>query len=347
MNAPYQCQHILYAKGIALRFEPDCGFLRDLSIRDSGRSVQPLHRVPWSGDQMPSDTPPHLGRMEGDFFCAPFADGGGTAPILHGWPANGLWRVAPRPGGAASLTAELAQKVQGAVVTKSLHLRDGHPFVYQRHVFEGGHGTISVANHAMVSLPRGGLLSFSPKAHFRTPDAPPEPDPARGRSALAYPSLCRDPRQFPTKDGGTLDLTRYPFRPGHEDFVVATEASGRSLGWTAVVRLGFGELYLSLRDPGMLPHTMLWHSDGGRDYAPWSGRHRSCLGIEEGHAPHMLGEAGGLPLGHLDIRHAIGALAWPSEERVQDVVAEGGRLIVTGEEGAQRSVPFDPSHLYS
>jgi hypothetical protein len=97
----------------------------------------------------------------------------------------------------------------------------------------------------------------------------------------------------------------------------------------------------------MLPITMLWQSDGGRDYAPWSGRHRACLGIEEGHAPHMLGEAGGLPLaGRLDIRHATGVIAWPSEARVASVEPQDDRLAVTGEDGTRREVPFDLGHLF-
>lgn len=339
--------HHLAALGAEVWLDPACGMLRGLTVQDQGRSLRPLHRVPWAEEALSPDTLPHLRQMEGDFFCAPFADGGGVTQLFHGHPANGEWQVAHRADGSAWLTAILTQTVQGARVSKSLHLLDGHPFLYQRHLFEGGHGTISVANHAMVSLPNGGRLSFSPKAHFRTPDAPPEPDPTRGRSALAYPALSRDPTAFPAASGGTLDLTRYPFLPLHEDIVVATEAAGRRLGWAAVVRLGLGEVYLSLRDPGLLPITMLWHSDGGRDYAPWSGRHRACLGVEEGNAPHILGEAGGLPLGHLDIRHATGVIAWPSEERVQDVVAEDGQLIITGEAGAQRSVPFDLGHLYA
>ncbi|MGL4238382.1 hypothetical protein [Tabrizicola sp.] len=337
--------HRLSARGIDLGFDPDCGFICDLTVHDEGRSVQPMHRVPWIGETLPSDTSPHLHRMQGDFFCAPFADGGGTAPIPHGWPANAFWSITAH--GPQMLEARLVRDVEGATVTKKLTLQDGHPFVYQSHRLDGGSGTLSVANHAMVTLPDGGLISFSPKTSFRTPSQPPESDPACGRSALAYPAIASDPRAFPAADGGTLDLTRYPFRPGHEDFVVATEAPGSPLGWTAVVRLGRGDLYLSLHNPAQLPMTMLWHSDGGRDYAPWSGRHRACLGVEEGFAPHMLGEEGGLALGgSLDIRHAIGCIAWPSEARVTQVAAAVDSLTVTGETGESRSVPFDLSHLF-
>ena len=44
------------------------------------------------------------------------------------------------------------------------------------------------------------------------------------------------------------------------------------------------DLVLVLKNPAELPVTMLWFSNGGRDYAPWSGRHRGVLGIEDGRA---------------------------------------------------------------
>jgi hypothetical protein len=338
-------RHTLSTGGISLRFAPDCGFLCDLTVTDGGRQLRPMHRAPWIGEPMPADTAPHLGQMQGDFFCAPFCDGGGDAPIFHGWPANAAWAVSNHQ--ADRLEAHMPHMVQGADVTKRITLRDGHPFVYQSHRFDGGTGTISVANHAMVTLPRGGLISLSPKRRFATIAAPLETDPARGRSALAYPAESTDPHHFPAADGGTLDLTRYPFCAGHEDFVIATEAEGSPLGWAAVVRLGQGDLYLSLRNPLQLPMTMLWHSDGGRDYAPWSGRHRACLGVEEGFAPHMLGQPGGLALGGvLDVRHAIGCIAWPSKARVTGVSATRDSLTVTADSGLVRTVAFDLAHLF-
>jgi len=338
----------LAASGISARFEPDCGFVGDLVIDDDGHRIAPLHRAPWIGEAMPPDLPPHLARLQGDFFCAPFGDGGGDAPVLHGWTANGLWQIQDRARDSAKLVAALDRDVQGARVTKRLCLRPGHPFLYQSHRFEGGHGPLSAANHAMLALPDGGLLSFSAKSVFRTPDTALEADPARGCSALEYPAASADPRVFPRADGGSADLTRYPVAPGHEDFVVGIEAGDSPLGWTAVVLQRQGALFLSLRDPQQLPMTMLWFSDGGRDYAPWSGRHRNCLGVEEGCAPHMLGAPGGLTLGdRLDIRHAIGAIAWPTEERVSAVRVSEGSLEVTGEGGHQRRVPFDSGHLFN
>lgn len=335
--------HHLTTSGISLTMDPDCGMLCDLTLQDGGQTLRPMHIVPWIGEALPPDLPPHLRRMQGDFFCAPFGNGG--ADIIHGWPANGVWQ-GPAGHDTTRVVARLTRPVQGATLTKHLCLVAGHPFVYQSHVFSGGKGTVSAANHAMVSLPHGGLISFSPKAHFRTPATPPETDPAKGRSALGYPASSVDPSRFPSAAGGTLDLNRYPWLADHEDFVVATEAAGSPLGWTAVVRLGFGEVFLSLRNPLQLPVTMLWQSDGGRDYAPWSGRHRNCLGVEEGFAPHMLGKPGGFVLGGtVDIRHAIGAIAWPGEALVTSITANATTLSVTGQDGSQRIIPFELAHL--
>lgn len=337
------------ARGISFRFDPDCGFLRALVVSDQGQRIAPMHRVPWAREVLAPEIPSHLRDMEGDFFCAPFAACDAGSP-MHGWPANGHWQVQ----GGPVLRATLGHPVRGALVVKELSVTDDHPFVYQRHVFVGGSGTVSVANHAMVSLPDGGLIRWSPKRWFESAPAMPEPDPARGRSALAYPARSADPRAFPRTGGGTADLTRYPWTPGHEDFVVGVEAPGHVLGWTAVTRPAQGDLYLSLRHAQRLPMTMMWHSDAGRDYAPWNGRHRGCLGVEEGLAPHMLGVgapadmAAGLALspdGTAEVRHAIGAIAWPSGEPVAAVTSAPGSLTVTGEGGATRTLPFRDGFL--
>jgi hypothetical protein len=117
----------------------------------------------------------------------------------------------------------------------------------------GGQGAISTANHSMISLPHGGIVRFSPKRWFETPASPLEDGPARGRSCLGYPARSADPRHYPAADGGKIDLTRYPFRPAHEDFVVALEAQDSPLGWTVVIRPTEGDLYLSLRNPRRFP----------------------------------------------------------------------------------------------
>jgi hypothetical protein len=342
------------AEGIRLSFDLHGGFIRQFTVSDDGREIAPLHRAPWvgTGETMPSDADPLMERLGGDFFCAPFGAREGSSPF-HGWSPNSDWSViAEAPG---RIRALLLRQVFDASLVKELTLNDGHPFVYQRHVFVGGTGRVAVANHANVSVPYGALIRTSRKLCWETPRNPQESDPARGRSGLRYPARSADPTAFPGRDG-PVDLTRYPWNPRHEDFVAGLEATGHALGWTAVTRPHEGDLYLSLRNARALPMTMLWHSNGGRDYAPWSGRHFGCLGVEEGAADHMLGQSteadlsgpgalGLVPDGTVEVRHVTGAIAWPGGEPVAAVRVEPEGLSITGEGGQRRVVPFDAGFL--
>ncbi|MCX7888344.1 MAG: hypothetical protein N2422_01275 [Rhodobacteraceae bacterium] len=355
---------MLAAEGIEVAFEAACGFVAAMTVTDGDRRIGMLHRAPWAGtdEAMPPDAAAHLRGLKGDFFCAPFAARSADGSDFHGWPANGHWTSVP--GGSAGCRRwVLDHAVEGATLVKELSVADGQPFLYQRHVFLGGRGDLPVANHAMITLPEGGHLRFSPKRWFETPATPLETDPARGRSRLRPATRATDPQAFPAAGGGTLDLTRYPWAGRDEDFVAAIEAEGSPLGWTAVSRTGRGDLFLSLRDPRALPMTMLWHSNGGRDYPPWNGRHIACLGVEEGAALHVLGQsaretpdpltAGGMaacltldPEGTAELRHVLGMIAWPSGEPVASVVLSGDVLAVTGEGGARRDLPIRGRFLF-
>ena len=340
-----------FARGIGFQFSPQCGIVSAFVVQDQGRQISMMHRAPWVGSNitLPPGAPPHQAYLEGDFFCAPFSDASADNAPLHGWPANGLWQIYDETD-ATSLRCVLTQTVMGATVEKHLSLTDDHPFLYQCHRFTGGQGAISAANHAMISLPNGGVLRFSPKRWFGTPADAPETDPARGRSSLRYPARSDDPATFPAKDVGVVDLTNYPYGPAHEDFVIAVEQENSHLGWTAVTRPIEGDLYLSLRHPRKLPMTMLWHSNGGRDYAPWNGCHRGCLGIEDGVAWPLIkgsvpyaGQVASVklaPVGETDVRHITGCIAWPTGEAVHDVRLADDELTVIGEQGAQRILPI-------
>jgi hypothetical protein len=341
----------LQAEGISIGWQADCGMITHLRVQDGVRLVDMLHRAPWIGESLPPGLPPHLPRLAGDFLCAPFGDASADGAPLHGWAANAHWTEVEATGSSARHVLDLP--VMGALLEKELVLRDGHPFVYQRHVFRGGQGSIPVANHAMLSLPEGAVIRTSPKRFYETPGVALEPDAARGRSILTYPMRSE------TGVLGGVDLLTYPLGTRHEDFVTGVEAVGHALGWTAVLRAD-GDLYLSLRDARRLPLTMFWHSNGGRDYAPWSGRHLGVLGVEEGvglallgvsreQEPDSLTAAGqpvGLQLGGVaEVRHVTGCIHWPSRQPLADAQILDGALRLTGDAGAVREVPFDAAFL--
>jgi hypothetical protein len=356
------------AKGIRVALDLRAGHVRSLEIEADGRTLRPLHTAPWVDD--PSITgdesiPPNLRLLSGDFFCAPFGLSDVEPAPSHGWTANSPWRhVETRPApGAITALYRLERPVMGAVVEKALTLRDGHPFLYETHTFIGGHGSLPVANHAMTRFPAGGRLSFSPKAFAETPRRAPEPDPGRGRSRLAYPAHEADPTRMPTADGGTADITRYPFAERHEDVVMLVEAPGHALGWIAAARFDSRDLFISLKNPADYPVTILWFSNGGRDYAPWNSRHVGVLGMEEGRiysthghkaaiAANPLNEAGIptalalSPDGRVEVRNVVGGLPLPAgADAVEQVEPAEGQLILRFAGGGRLAVPYDDRFL--
>jgi hypothetical protein len=253
--------------------------------------------------------------------------------------------------------------VLGARVIKEFRIRDGHPFLYERHVFIGGTGAVPVANHAMTRFEQGGRLSFSPKRHAETATKPPEGDPARGRSKLAYFSRFEDTSRAPMADGTFADLSRYPISERHEEFVMLVEAAGRNLGWLCATRPDKLDLFISLKNPATYPVTFLWFSNGGRDYKPWNGRHFGVLGVEEGRSfsgnghrasiePNDLSRMGIAtaltldPDGEAEVRNVIGGLPTAAGfDLVSKVEASPGRIEFVGSDGSRLAAPYDDAFL--
>ncbi len=348
----------LSVNGASLRIDPAIGNIEHLTFDLAGRPVAVLHRAPWLDEpeaQGNGALAPVERRLSGDFLCAPFGGAGAGVPI-HGWPANSPWAVTDhsRTDAGASATLVLERDVQGAWVEKTLRLCHDMPMLYQTHSIIGGSDGLSVGHHPMVHMAAGGWLSFSPKRVALTPDAPLEP----GRGWLRYPAQSVNLSAFPGA-AGPVDLHRYPEAAGHEDFITLVEAHDSPLGWTVVIRQAEDDLVIVLKDPAVLPVTMLWFSNGGRDYAPWNGRHTGVLGVEDGCASgaggidaargpnpvSALGVPTVLPLApgktHT-LRHVIGAARRPAGwQRIASVGVGQGELVLTEANGQTLRLPFD------
>ena len=358
--------HTISAAGIALTLDLQAGMIRSMTIDRDGRRIEPLHAAPWLDEPEIQDDetlPPHLRGLAGDFFCAPFGLNDVEPAPMHGWPANGRWASfgETRTADGVSASFVLDRSVFGARIEKTLRLRDGHPFVYQTHVLLGGRGSITAAHHAMTRMPHGGQLSFSPKAYAATPPTPLEPDPKKGRFALQYPAETTDLAAVPLAAGGTVDIRTYPVAERSEDFVMLVEAPGSRLGWAAALRHGSQDLVLSLKNPETLPLTLLWLSNGGRDYPPWNGRHTGVLGLEEARCYSALGHAAsisdnplrqsGIPtsfeLGaRIEVRVVLGGVPVPTAwSDVVEVEPTPLGLRIEDRGGASLTVPFDALFL--
>src|SRR3954451_13833475 len=147
--------HTLRAEKISLTLDLAVGHIRSLEIECGGRRLTPFHTAPWLEERAiidDPDIPPGLKYLSVDFFCAPFGKSDVEEAPGHGWPANSPWRLldGERRGDATTRRFVLEKAIMGARLIKVITLRDGHPFVYQEHVFEGGNGAVSVASHAMT-----------------------------------------------------------------------------------------------------------------------------------------------------------------------------------------------------
>ncbi|ODT29417.1 MAG: hypothetical protein ABS35_08545 [Kaistia sp. SCN 65-12] len=347
------------AKGISVSLDLSVGHIAALAIEAEGRVLKPLHRAPWIDEPretLPPALPDGVARLSGDFLCAPFSRSDVEAAPLHGWPANSRWATveSKATGDGWCARFRLRRTVMGATVEKILVLRDHHPFLYQEHVFHGGSGAISVAHHAMTAMAEGGRLAFSPKRFAQTPDDPLEPV----RRRYAYPARAADLSRFPGADGGTTDLSDYRMERRHEDFITLVEADHGGPGWTAVARKTEADLVLVLKNPAELPVTMLWVSNGGRDHAPWNGRHRGVLGIEDGRT--AIGHAASLGDnwlkkegistafelgGRVSFRQAIGTIPFAGGEPPESIATEPGHLRLSMPDGEVRKIPFDADFL--
>lgn len=255
-----------------------------------GRTVQPFAPPPWAREKLPSATPPLLRVLRGDFFCAPF---GGNATSWgrechppHGEPANANWRLisVTRANRATTLHAQLSCAVRRGTIDKRLTLRAGHSAIYCEHTLTGFSGPMSLGTHPCVHVPGpegAACVSVGGWSWGQVFPGAFENPAGGGYSALKPGAKFRSLRTVPLASGGKTDLSRFPARAGFEDLVMLIGKPGRTLGWSAVTFPQERWVFLQLKNPEVLRHTILWHSNGGRHYSPWNGRHRGVLGLEE------------------------------------------------------------------
>ena len=259
------------------------------------RWVEPYAVAPWAKETLAPGTPEVLRVMRGDFFCMPF--GGNSKPCRgenhppHGETANAVWTLgSSRPH---RLDLSMETRVRKGRVEKTLELVPGHCAIYSRHVISGMKGPIPLGHHAILKLPGAntGRISVSRFTHGQVlPEAFENPAEG-GYSILKSGAKFKSLRRVPRADGLFTDLSVYPSREGYEDLVMMAADPKLPFAWTALVVAEEGYVWFSLKNPRILRSTVFWMSNGGRHYAPWNGRHRHAIGLEEVTANFHLGLA--------------------------------------------------------
>ncbi len=258
------------------------GHLGPVEFRFGAESFKPLHVGPWVEEGL-TDIPPILEVLRGDFFCMPFGANanpyGSECYPVHGETANATWTLIGQE--PAQLRFKLNTLVRPTTVVKEISCRPGQHAIYQRHEVIG-EGPMSFGHHAMLTFPEGveGRISTSTFVYGQVYPFSFEVPAEGGYTSLQQGAHFSSLEEVPLATGGTTDLTRYPAREGFEDLVQVFADHRESLAWTACV-FSNGYLWISLRNSRTLTGTVMWHSNGGRHYHPWNGRHRRVIGLED------------------------------------------------------------------
>jgi hypothetical protein len=261
------------------------GHLAPVRFRLGKRWVQPFDIAPWAQEKLAPGTPQVLRVMRGDFFCLPF--GGNETPYQgekhapHGETANARWTL--ESSTPHQLHVSIKTTVRKGRVDKIIKLIPGHTALYSQHVISGMKGPMSFGHHAILRVPEKatGGVSVSPFSFGQVYPGRLE-DPAQGGYSILKPgarfSTLQRVEQF---DGKFADLSRYPARDGYEDIVLLASDPKLTLAWTALTVPEENYVWFALKDPRVLRSSLFWMSNGGRHYAPWNGRHRRAIGLEE------------------------------------------------------------------
>ena len=258
--------------------------------RDGSRPVQPYYVSPWQDEGLKIDEPV-LVPLRGDFFCAPFGANaetfGGEKHRVHGEPAGARWTLegVDRRGATTALTLSMRTKVRPGTVTKRLAIVDAQNVVYSTHTLEGFTGAMPLGHHATLAMPgreRSVLVATCP-IRFGMTNPVPQASPLETEYNSLEPGcrfrrLDRVPLIWKSPDTG--DCSRFPAREGFTDVLAVFARPARTPAWTAATFTEQGFLWFSLKDARVLPNTLLWIANRGRQAPPWNGRNR-CLGLED------------------------------------------------------------------
>lgn len=326
--------------------------------------VEPFSVAPWAEEDI--DLPPILKALRGDFFCLPFGGNDerylGEKHPVHGETANLRWSLDSSTEGAVQMSVDTT--VRKGHVNKEIFVLPGQTAIYQRHTISGMSGPMSLGHHAMVRFRSPGFVSVSPFGFGQVFPAEFENPVQGGYSALKPGATFGDLTRVPALDGSFADLSHYPEREGFEDLVMVYSALGSTFAWTAVHFPEEGYVWYSLKDPRILTGTVLWHSNGGRHYSPWSGRHRGVLGLEEVTSSFHWGLAGSVgpsdansagyrtyvdldPANSFVVSTIIGvAPSQPLSGPVANIEKIDAGILISDAKGGKISVEIEVGHIY-
>lgn len=259
-----------------------------LFVLPDGRQVAPFQVAPWA-DAPGDDLPGILKRLRGEWPCVPFGSDADRAPA-DGWPrSRAAGTVDAFPHGFGSNHAWRFEAAAPGSISLAIDYPETHPIRgLRRTVTPDPNGaaldfTLEIDVRADCTLP----LGLHPS--FRLPQQAGAmrievgsavsgitfPGPVDDSSIFAQGALLSPWHDVPLAGGGRLDARAVPLPQATEELVQLLDMPGHASLWNSAegyrVKLSW--------NPEHYPSALLWFSNRGRSFAPWSGRHLA-LGFE-------------------------------------------------------------------
>lgn len=267
-----------------------------------GRQISPMQVAPWASEPRSADLPGILQQLRGEWPCVPF----GYAVPAGGWPDD--WQAVLQP-------ADASEEMHGHGSNHRWNWADSAPGSLRLCIDYPAASPVSRLERVITSDPNAAAVDFELHVHvraacrlpfglhptFRLPAAPAAArlEPGAFDHGLTYPStvepgaaLFASNRRFadlsavPKRDGGLHDATHLPLAGDVEELLQLNGASGLA----GLANLSEGYRVRVRWQVAHLPSLLLWISNRGRKFYPWSGRHLA-VGIEPICAPFGLGPA--------------------------------------------------------
>ena len=252
---------------------------------DTDAPVSPYYISPWAEESLALEgIPGVLIPLRGDFFCLPFgADnthGGETHPP-HGEVSEENWTLLTE-NPVDRIEMELVTKARRGRVVKSIELKKGENNLYVSHLIENFAGPTSYGYHPIFSGGTRKYISTSPILFGLTDERSPHAYKDKEYVSLASGERFASLERVPTiwKAQPFTDCSIFPAREGFVDHLQVFNKQDSAFAWSAVSCPEEGWVWFALKDPKILPSSLLWMENFGRHHSPWKGRN-SCIGIED------------------------------------------------------------------
>jgi hypothetical protein len=265
-----------------------------------GRTVSPLYVAPWGDD---ARWPGLLRALRGEWPCLPF--GAVTAPPglplgletrnaadtwNHGYGANHMWRLVEKVADRLTLRIDYPSEGEIERLERIIEVDPEAPaLAVSLTVHARRDVVLPFALHPTFAIPDEGIEVLA-CPHQSVHSYPVAPEPGISRSSPNQTSASL--KEIATATG-PMDVTRLPLLDKTEELL---QIAGCRPPFVLRYSAQQADVLLDWNSEE-LPDALLWISNGGRAYEPWSGRN-FALGVEPAQSFFDLGRVVTPPADH-------------------------------------------------